>query len=55
MGGLPAILCYIAELRSELALLGNETRRGRTEVARWLAFLNSDVRGAFKPMVSPTR
>lgn len=50
-----AILGYIAEQRPEAALLGDGTARGRAEVTRWLAYLNSDVHGAFKPIFSPSR
>ena len=50
-----AILGYIAEQRPEAALLGDGTPRGRAEVTRWLAFLNSDVHMAFKPIFSPSR
>ena len=48
-----AILVYLAELHPEAQLLGDGTPRGRAEVLRWLAFLNSDVHGAFKPIFSP--
>ena len=50
-----AILGYIGEQRPEAALLGDGTPRGRAEVTRWLAFLNSDVHMAFKPIFSPSR
>lgn len=50
-----AILSYLAELRPELALLGDGSVRGRADVTRWLAYLNSDVHGAFKPLFSPAR
>ena len=50
-----AILGYIAEQRPEAALLGDGSSRGRAEVMRWLAYLNSDVHGAFKPIFSPAR
>lgn len=50
-----AILGYIAEQRPEATLLGDGTPRGRAEVTRWLAYLNSDVHGAFKPIFSPHR
>lgn len=49
-----AILRYVAEARPEAALLGEHCRRGRAEVVRWVAFLNSDLHGAFKPIFSPT-
>lgn len=50
-----AILVYLAELHPEARLLGDGTTRGRADVLRWLAFLNSDVHGAFKPIFSPWR
>ena len=50
-----AILVYLAELFPGARLLGDGTPRGRAEVVRWLAFVNSDVHGAFKPMFSPLR
>ena len=50
-----AILSYLAELRPELELLGDGSVRGRADVTRWLAYLNSDVHGAFKPLFSPAR
>jgi glutathione S-transferase len=50
-----AILTYIAEQRPEAALLGDGTSRGRAEVMRWLAYLNSDVHMAFKPIFFPSR
>ena len=45
-----AILYYLSELHQSAALLGGETPRERAEVMRWLAFLNSDVHKAFKPL-----
>jgi glutathione S-transferase len=50
-----AILVYLAELYPQARFLGDGTPRGRAEVLRWLAFLNSDVHGAFKPIFSPSR
>jgi len=50
-----AILQYLAELRPEAGLLGDGGLRARADVVRWLAYLNSDVHGAFKPIFSPTR
>ncbi len=50
-----AILVYLAELYPGARLLGDGTPRGRAEVVRWLAFINSDVHGAFKPIFSPLR
>jgi glutathione S-transferase len=45
-----AILHYLAELFPSAGLLGGDTPRARAEVMRWLAFLNSDVHKAFKPL-----
>jgi glutathione S-transferase len=50
-----AILVYLAELHPQAQLIGDGTPRGRAEVLRWLAFINSDVHGAFKPLFSPLR
>ena len=50
-----AILCYLAEQRPELQLLGDGTLRGRADVMDWLSFLNSDVHVAFKPIFNPRR
>lgn len=50
-----AILGYLADLYPHLQLAGDGTPRGRAEVMRWLAFLNSDVHKAFKPLFSPAR
>lgn len=50
-----AILGYIAEQKPEATLLGDGTLRGRAEVTRWLAYLNSDVHMAFKPIFTPSR
>ncbi len=50
-----AILGYLADLHPGAELLGDGTPRGRAEVMRWLAFLNSDVHKAFKPIFVPAR
>jgi len=50
-----AILGYLADLHPEARLAGDGSARGRAEVMRWLAFLNSDVHKAFKPLFSPAR
>ena len=49
-----AILNYLADAFPEAKLGGNDTPRGRAEVNRWLAFLNSDVHPAFKPLFGST-
>jgi len=48
-----AILVYLAELRPEAKLLGDGSLRARADVLRWVAFINSDVHGAFAPIFSP--
>ena len=45
-----AILNYLADKFPEARLGGDGTAKGRAEVNRWLAFVNSDVHPAFKPM-----
>jgi glutathione S-transferase len=50
-----AILGYLADLHPAARLLGDGSVRGRAEVTRWLAFLNSDVHKAFKPIFVPRR
>lgn len=50
-----AILGYLADLHPHARLAGDGTPRGRAEVMRWLAFLNSDVHKAFKPLFAPAR
>ncbi len=50
-----AILGYIADLNPAAGLLGDGTPRSRAEVMRWLAFLNSDVHKAFRPIFTPSR
>jgi glutathione S-transferase len=48
-----AILHYLSEIYPSARLLGGDTPRERAEVMRWLAFLNSDVHKAFKPLYTP--
>jgi glutathione S-transferase len=50
-----AILSYLADLHPEAQLLGDGSLRGRAEVMRWLAHLDSDVHSAFKPIYTPSR
>jgi glutathione S-transferase len=50
-----AILAYLAERYPEARLFGDGTPRGRADVLRWLALLNSDVHPAFKPIFAPAR
>lgn len=49
-----AILNYLADEFPEAGLGGDGTPRGRAEVNRWLAMLNSDVHPAFKPLFGAT-
>ncbi|HET7562868.1 MAG TPA: glutathione S-transferase N-terminal domain-containing protein [Rhodanobacteraceae bacterium] len=49
-----AILNYLADKFPEAKLGGDGTSRGRAEVNRWLAMLNSDVHPAFKPLFGAT-
>jgi glutathione S-transferase len=49
-----AILAYLADRFPEAGLAG-EGPRGRAETLRWLAYLNSDVHQAFKPLFNPAR
>lgn len=49
-----AILDYVASSAPDAALLGVGLH-GRAQTLRWLAYLNSDVHGAFKPLFSPRR
>lgn len=50
-----AILGYLADLYPEAGLYGDGSSRSRADVSRWLAFINSDVHCAFKPIFTPGR
>jgi glutathione S-transferase len=50
-----AILWYLAERNPTSWLLGDGSLRARAEVNQWLAYLNSDVHPAFKPIFAPSR
>jgi glutathione S-transferase len=50
-----AIMGYIADTHPQAELGGDGSARERAEAARWLAFVNSDVHPAFKPIFSPAR
>ncbi|MET0533982.1 MAG: glutathione binding-like protein [Steroidobacter sp.] len=50
-----AILYYLSERHPHARLFGDGSLHGRAEVLRWLAFLNSDVHAAFKPIFKPGR
>jgi len=49
-----AILNYLADKFPAAKLGGEPTPRGRAEVNRWLAMINSDVHPAFKPLFGAT-
>jgi glutathione S-transferase len=49
-----AILNFLADSFPEAGLGGDGTPKGRAEVNRWLAFVNSDVHPAFKPLFGAT-
>lgn len=48
-----AILSYIADHHPRARLLGDGSIRARADTMRWLAYLNSDVNSAFRPIFSP--
>ena len=50
-----AIMGYIADVRPQAGLAGDGSSRQRAEATRWLAFVNSDLHPAFKPMFAPAR
>ena len=49
-----AILNYLADRFPASGLGGDGTPKSRAEVNRWLAFVNSDVHPAFKPLFGAT-
>lgn len=49
-----AILNYLADVHPEAGLGGDGSAKGRAEVNRWLAFVNSDMHPAFKPLFGST-
>lgn len=49
-----AILNYLADRFPHAGLGGDGTPKGRAEVNKWLAFANSDVHPAFKPLFGAT-
>ena len=49
-----AILNYLADTHPEAQLGGDGSAKGRAEVNRWLAFVNSDVHPTFKPLFGTT-
>jgi len=48
-----AILGYIADTHPQAGLAGDGSPRQRAEATRWLAFVNSDLHPAFKPLFAP--
>ena len=50
-----AILNYLADKYPESGLGGDGSARGRAEVNRWLAYINSDLHPAFRPVFRPER
>lgn len=48
-----AIMGYIADSAPEAGLAGDGSKRQRAEAMRWLAYVNSDLHPAFKPMFAP--
>jgi glutathione S-transferase len=50
-----AILGYIADTWPEARLAGDGSAMQRAEANRWLAFVNSDLHPAFKPVFGPAR
>ncbi len=48
-----AIMGYIADSYPEAGLAGDGSARQRAEASRWLAFVNSDLHPAFKPLFGP--
>ncbi|GAB3088626.1 glutathione S-transferase N-terminal domain-containing protein [Lysobacter terrae] len=50
-----AILGYIADSWPQANLAGDGSARQRGEANRWLAFVNSDLHPAFRPIFGPAR
>lgn len=48
-----AIVGYVADSFPQAGLAGDGSARQRAEAARWLAFVNSDLHPAFKPIFGP--
>ena len=48
-----AIMGYIADRFPQARLAGDGSARQRAEAMRWLAYVNSDLHPAFKPLFSP--
>lgn len=50
-----AILNYLADKYPAAGLGGDGSARGRAEVNRWLAYINSDLHPTFRPVFRPER
>jgi glutathione S-transferase len=50
-----AILNYLADKYPQTGLGGDGSARSRAEVNRWLAYINSDLHPAFRPVFRPER
>lgn len=48
-----AILGYFADMYPQAGLAGDGSPRQRAEAMRWLAFANSDLHPAYKPLFAP--
>ena len=48
-----AIMGYIADAFPQAQLAGDGSARQRAEAMRWLAYVNSDLHPAFKPLFAP--
>lgn len=48
-----AILGYIADTAPQAGLVGDGSPRQRAEAMRWIAFVNSDLHPAYKPLFGP--
>lgn len=50
-----AIFGYIADTCPDSGLVGDGSARARAEATRWIAYVNSDLHPAFKPLFAPAR
>lgn len=49
-----AIMAYIADRHPQAGLAGDGSAQQRAQANRWLAFVNSDLHPAFKPIFAPS-
>lgn len=49
-----AILNYLADIHPEAKLGGGDHAKGRAEVNRWMALINSDIHPTYKPLFGAT-